>query len=209
MSFKRLLKIKDEKLRNQYLSEILTDREKKMVKNMLKSIEMTQKGLSNRKITDALGMGHDNIKNWILRAEKAIEECEENFWEHAEHQDYLYIEFKMSFSQAKALYQAKLLGHIEDQAEGLFSYDSKGNVDGMINKPDWKAAKWLLEKNDKEEFGDVQDININHGGSGGGTGGAIVIPVLGTSVSEEELNKMLADSQNDLIKQIDSKKENK
>lgn len=205
MSFKRLINIKDEKLRNKYLKEILTDSEQKLVRKMIKSIELAGTGLSNRKITDAIGMGHDNIKNWILKADKAIDECEENDWEHAEHQDYIYIEFKISFSQARALYQADLLDSVKSQAHGIFEHDADGKVIGMINKPDWKAAKWLLEKNDKEEFGEVQDININHGGSGG-SGGSIVIPILGTSVSEEELNKMLADSQKDLIKEIESKK---
>lgn len=204
MSFKTLLNIKDKKMRSKYLAETLTEREKRLVEKMLTSIELSGKGLSNRKITDSVGMGHENIKKWLLKAEKAIEECEEDFLEHAEHEDYLYIEFKRSFSQSRALYQQKMLGHIEAQAEGLFEVNEGRTV--MINKPDWKAAKWLLEKNDAEEYGDKQEININHSGNGGGSGGAIVIPVLGSNISEDELNKMLAESQTNLIKEIESKK---
>ena len=93
----------------------------------------------------------------------------------------MYIEFNLSFYQHKETYLQKLKKKVEDS-------------------DDWKASKWLLEKADAESYGDKQEINVNH--KAVQTGGAIVIPVLGQNVTEEEMNKLLAESQNNLQKDI-------
>lgn len=188
----------------------MTRQEKMRVEKMLKIIALAEKGLTNRRIVDTLGIGKCIIETWIDKADKAIDYCEENYLYHDEHEDFLYIEFSKAFKQGRAIYQQGLLDNIKAQAEGEFGVNEDGNR-YLINKPDWKAAKWLLEKADAEEYGDKQEININHKGDGvaGGASGAIVIPVLGNTVSEEDMNKMLADSQSSLLKEIESKKDKK
>lgn len=198
----RLPKSEQDEVLNQ-----MTRQEKMRVEKMLKCIALSEKGLTNRRIVDTLGIGKCIIETWIEKADKAIEFCEENYLYPDEHEDFLYIEFAKAFKQGRAIYQQGLLDNIKAQAEGEFGVDENGRR-FLINKPDWKAAKWLLEKSDEEEYGDKQEININHKGDAiaGGASGAIIIPVLGSGNSEEEINKMLSDSQSGLLKHIENKK---
>lgn len=205
VTFKDLLKIKSVKQRQDLLKGLLTTVEQKRLTKMLKFIAMAEEGFTERSMTRTVGVGNSTLKSWLEKGAVGLDECDKDEIDIFEHNDYLYIEFYISFYQHKENYQQKLIKNIEKCGEGEFVENEDGSR-VMINKPDWKASKWLLEKNEPDAFADKQEINVKHSGSNGFQGGSIIIPTLGINVSEEEMNKMLEESQKSLIESKEIRK---
>lgn len=198
----KLLKIKSIKERKKMIQGVLTVKEQKRIDKMLKVIELAAKGLNELSISRSVGLGNSTIDSWLKKGNNALIECDEKDIESFNHQDFIYIEFFMSYYQHKEKYQQELKDNIKICGEG--EYIVKDGIRVQINKPDWKASKWLLEVNDPESYIDKKEININHNNTNT-VGGTILIPVFGKEISEEEKNKILFESQSNLKKEIENK----
>ncbi len=199
--FNKILQIESKKERAKVLDSLLTVAEKKSMLKMLKCVQLVQNGYSERQITRTIGLGNSTLKAWLKRGEECLELADKESKDIFEYDDFLYAEFSMSYYQHKVDYQNKMKNHVEKAAEGEWLIDSDGKR-VMINKPDWKAAKWLLEKNDQEEYGEKSEVNINTNIAS--QGGSILIPIIDMKNTNaiEDFNAAIEESQKNLEKEI-------
>lgn len=193
------------------LLEICTNREQRrycriVVENTIKmalAIGYAEQGRGLNFTASEINIGTRKLIRWLNEGEEAIDECDLDDLDYKDHENYPQIQFFFEYTSARHKKNNKREDNIDAASEDIT--DKDGNV---IMRGAWGAARYMLEKKNKEEYADIQEIS--NGGLPEGSG----VLIINNHISENnltdsekhiELEKMAASSQS--LTQIELKKE--
>lgn len=150
-----------------------------------------------------VGIGVKKLTRWLNEGEEAQDECDDNDMFYDEHDDFIKIQFFREYQ----INRNKKNKAREDKIDAA-SEDIKDSEGKLISRGDWKSARYMLEKKNKEEYADEKEIQ--NGGLPEGSGMLVVNNyITDESLTTEEkqaaLEKQAASSQS--LTQIELKKE--
>ncbi len=150
-----------------------------------------------------VGIGVKKLTRWLNEGEEAQDECDDNDMFYDEHDDFIKIQFFREYQ----INRNKKNKAREDKIDAA-SEDIKDSEGKLISRGDWKSAKYMLEKKNKEEYADEKEIQ--NGGLPEGSGMLVVNNYitdesLTTEQKQAALEKQAASSQS--LTAIELKKE--
>lgn len=188
-----------------FLKIHFTDLEMKRLVKMIKFVELTRLGRSFRDAARGIPSDPSTIKGWLGKGEDAVEYCEANDLEYAEHQDYMFIDFFFCYQEAESDFKYHLQDIVYDHSKDEWLTDENGEKIQLLKKGDWKAAEKLLKSRFPEEYGDSVNLNnkISVGGEGQQTG-ALIFPMISTQdMSLGDLSDITKSSQQFLLNKVE------
>lgn len=179
----------DEKVENKQYRQREKNKIKKFAREvaaMANCILVAREGRGLKYCATKSRISIEYLKTFLRKGEEALNFCNSfegedgEIMEYQEHEDYIYIEFYLDFEEARNQKINEREDIIDEQSTDLV--DKEGNI---IRTGSWKAAQYMLEVKDKEQYKEVAE-NI---GAGLGEGAGVVIinqPSLSQDLTHEE-----------------------
>lgn len=200
-----ITKFKSKKELNSFLKSTFTETERKRLVKMIKFVELTRLGRNFNDSARGIPSDPKTVRGWVQKAEAAIEYCDANDLDYVEHQDYMYIDFKLCFEEAEQEFKYHLQDIVYDHSKDEWLTDENGQKIQLLKKGDWKAAEKLLKSRFPDEYGDRVDVKNTHEAGEGMQTGALVFPTISTQeMNLSDLSDITKASQKFLMNKVEN-----